>query len=102
MRVYVHPSCVDLYTYQGIKNGTVDVPNNLDAPTMRRQLKFFCYNDLGFNLDHIKYFASVFGWESVAVGPLHATGTEIKNLYSQWLTMMDCLGLRSEFDRMLT
>ena len=84
-----------------IKNNRVVVPQGLDAGTMRRQLKFFCANDLGFNLEYLNYFATEFGWEAVAVGPLHATATEIKNTYSQWLTLLDCLGIRSEFDRML-
>ena len=84
-----------------IQSGNFDVPAGLDAGTMRRQLRFFCKHDLGFNLEFLKYFATEFGWEAVAVGPLHATGTEIKNTYSQWLTLLDCLGLRNEFDRML-
>ena len=84
-----------------IATGVIEVPEGLDAATMHRQLRFFCKNDLGFNLAYLKYFAAEFGWEAVAVGPLHAAATEIKNTYSQWLTLMDCLGLRSEFDRML-
>ena len=84
-----------------IQSGEFEVPPELDASTMRRQLHFFCKNDLGFDLDFLKYFACEFGWEAVAVGPLHASGTEIKNTYSQWLTLLDCLGLRHEFDRML-
>lgn len=73
----------------------------LDPVTMRRQLAWFCKKDLGFNIDVLQYFTTQFGWEVVAVGPLHATGTEIKNTYSQWLTLLDCLGLRVHFDRML-
>ena len=88
-------------TNKDLKNGNIEVPSDLDKDTMRRQLKFFCYHDLGFNIEHLKYFATQFGWEAVAVGPLHATATEIKNTYSQWLTLLDCLGLRHEFDRML-
>ena len=67
---------------------------------MRRQLKFFCRNDLGFNLEKIRHFAMKFGWEAVGVGSLHQ-GTAIKNTMSQCLTVMDCLGLRHVYDKML-
>lgn len=85
---------------EDIQRGRVDVPTGLDVVTMRRQLDWFCRNDLGFILDDISLFASKFGWEGVTVGSLHM-GTAIKNTMSHWLTGMDCMGRRVTFDRML-
>ena len=83
-----------------IKTDNFDIPEGFDVTTMRKQLRFFCKHDLGFDIDLVSHFATKFGWESVAVGPLHM-GTAIKNHLSQIITIFDCLGLRSVFDRRL-
>lgn len=83
-----------------IKHGNIDVPPGLDQETMGRQLKFFCHQSVGLNIDMIHHFAVRFGWEGVTVGPLHM-GTAIKNTYSNWLTAMYYMGLRAMYDRRL-